>query len=232
PSTEVFKNMLHEIEIGRDNPDGADQGFLTGYFSNLLDEPMFHPPLNETKLDDLKLVWRIPCGSNSVITFPSAPWIKPWYWWSRPIPVVVIQALMYLGVMAASRLARPNLSKQCYRPYKNLTFLQTGLKFMAIWSILVAYILPAFLIPRTVHPLLGWSLYLLSSSSLASVAINNFLLPAVHVLTPWLGIFYTLLVMALLWYPQWGCESTLCFFLLFELYLTQSVNQGSANERN
>eukprot|EP00268_Persea_americana_P043309 TRINITY_DN43513_c0_g1_i3.p1 TRINITY_DN43513_c0_g1~~TRINITY_DN43513_c0_g1_i3.p1 ORF type:complete len:210 (-),score=31.90 TRINITY_DN43513_c0_g1_i3:245-874(-) len=28
PSMEVFKNMLHELEIGRNNPDGADQGFF------------------------------------------------------------------------------------------------------------------------------------------------------------------------------------------------------------
>ncbi|KAI3981355.1 hypothetical protein MKX01_001800 [Papaver californicum] len=252
PSTEVFKNMLHEIEIGRDNPDGADQGFLTGYFSNLLDEPMFHPPLNGTKLDGhyrlplgyqmdasyfyLKLVWRIPCGPNSVITFPSAPWMKPWYWWSWPvlplgfswhearretlgygaeIPVVVVQALMYLGVMAAARLARPNLSKLCYRPHKSLSFLQTGLKFIAMWSILVAYILPVFLIPRTVHPLIGWSLYLLGSSSLASVAISTFLLPAVHVLTPWLGIFCSLLVMAFPWYPNGVARALFVFAYAF-----------------
>jgi hypothetical protein len=132
---EVFKNMLHELAVGRKNPDGADQGFLTGYFPDLLDQPMFHPPVNGTKLDgnyrlplgyqmdasyyceydyrcisilyayisilyayalsrlrlmnytfsDLKLRWSIPCGPNSVVTFPSAPWMKPWYWWSWPV---------------------------------------------------------------------------------------------------------------------------------------------------
>ena len=51
PSMKVFKNMLHELDIGRHNPDGADQGFLASYFSDLLDQPMFHPPPNATKLD-------------------------------------------------------------------------------------------------------------------------------------------------------------------------------------
>jgi hypothetical protein len=119
--------MLHELAVGRENPDGADQGFLASYFPDLLDQPMFHPPANGTKLDgtyrlplgyqmdasyyceyqfrydsstfsymlliqtnelhlsDLKLHWSIPCGPNSVITFPSAPWFKPWYWWSWPV---------------------------------------------------------------------------------------------------------------------------------------------------
>lgn len=136
PSKEVFNNMLHELEMERANPDGADQGFLGSYFSDLLDRPMFHPAHNRSKLNgnyrlplgyqmdasyycktvyfyiwvfhrpflslrlllcfslrsstlifytDLKLRWSIPCGPNSVITFPSAPWLKPWYWWSWPV---------------------------------------------------------------------------------------------------------------------------------------------------
>ena len=56
---DVFKNMLHELEIGRENPDGADQGFLASYFPDLLDQPMFHPPINGTKLDG---TYRLPLG--------------------------------------------------------------------------------------------------------------------------------------------------------------------------
>lgn len=232
--------MLHEVETKRSNPDGADQGFLTGYFSDLLDQPLFHPTLNGTKLNGnyrlplgyqmdasyyyLKLRWSIPCGPNSVITFPSAPWLKPWYWWSWPvlplglswheqrrntigygaeIPVVLIQSIMYLVIMVITRLARPNLTKLCYRhPEKNTTCAQAAIKMAAFWSILAAYLVPFFLIPRTVHPVLGWSLYLLGSSSLSSIVINTFLLPPFAVLMPWLGILGALSVMAFPWYPD------------------------------
>ncbi|CAL9130695.1 putative glucuronosyltransferase PGSIP8 [Musa acuminata AAA Group] len=239
PSMNVFKNMLHELEIGRENPDGADQGFLASYFPDLLDQPMFHPPTNGTKLDGayrlplgyqmdasyyyLKLRWSIPCGPNSVITFPSAPWLKPWYWWSWPVlplglswheqrrknlgygsevPVLLIQAVIYFGIIAITRLARPSLSKLCYnrRPEKSIVILHTTLKVAAMWSIFAAYTVPFFLIPRTVHPLLGWPLYVLGVASLSSIVINVFLLPPLPVLTVLLGISGSLFVMAFPWY--------------------------------
>ncbi|GMH26644.1 hypothetical protein Nepgr_028487 [Nepenthes gracilis] len=190
PSVEVFKDMVHELEIGRPNPDGADQGFLSSYFPNLLDMPMFHPPANRTKLDGifrlplgyqmdasyyyLKLRWNIPCGPNSVITYPGARWLKPWYWWSWPvlplgfswheqrlktlgygaeIPLVLIQSVLYLGIVAITRLARPSLSKLCYRRSdRTFSIYQAGLKFIAIFCILSAYIIPFFLIPAHGSP--------------------------------------------------------------------------------
>ncbi|WVZ86662.1 hypothetical protein U9M48_033412 [Paspalum notatum var. saurae] len=239
PSMDVFKNMLHELAVGRENPDGADQGFLASYFPHLLDQPMFHPPPNGTKLEGtyrlplgyqmdasyyyLKLRWSIPCGPNSVITFPSAPWFKPWYWWSWPVlplglswheqrrenlgyssetPVVLIQAVLYIGVIAVTRLARPSLSKMCYnrRMEKSTMFLLSLLRLVAAWSIFAAYTIPFFIIPRTVHPLLGWPLYLLGSFSLSSIVINIFLLHPLTVLTTWFGFIGALLVMAFPWY--------------------------------
>ncbi|RWW10372.1 hypothetical protein BHE74_00051305 [Ensete ventricosum] len=59
PSMVVFKDMLHELEMGRENPDGADQGFLVSYFPDLLDRPMFHPPANGSKMDG---TYRLPLG--------------------------------------------------------------------------------------------------------------------------------------------------------------------------
>lgn len=56
---DVFNDMLHELDIGRSNPDGADQGFLASYFPELLDRPMFHPPANGTKVDG---TYRLPLG--------------------------------------------------------------------------------------------------------------------------------------------------------------------------
>lgn len=100
PSSEVFSTMMHDINAKKENRDGVDQGFLVSHFTDLLDRPMFHPPVDGSRLNGLfrlsigyqmdaafyylKLKWRIPCGPNSVITFPSVPMLKPWYWWSWP----------------------------------------------------------------------------------------------------------------------------------------------------
>ncbi|GAB2274169.1 Putative glucuronosyltransferase pgsip8 [Dionaea muscipula] len=240
PSMDVFNDMVHELEIGRPNPDGADQGFLGSYFPDLLDVPMFHPPSNGTKLEGqfrlplgyqmdasyyyLKLRWNVPCGPNSVITFPGARWLKPWYWWAWPVlplgfswheqrrktlgygaevPLVLVQSVVYVGIIALTRLARPGISKLCYRrPDKTISVYQTGLRFTALFCILSAYVVPIFLVPRTVHPLVGWSLYLLGSFALSSIPINAFLMPTLAVLVPWVGIFGALLVMSFPWYSD------------------------------
>ncbi|KAL2901725.1 putative glucuronosyltransferase PGSIP8 [Bienertia sinuspersici] len=250
PSEKVFKDMLHEVDIRRPNSDGADQGFLGSYFSNLLDMPMFHPPTNGTKklnglyrlplgyqMDAsyyyLKLRWNVPCGPNSVITFPGAVWMKPWYWWSWPVlplgfswheqrrntigygsemPMVMLEVIFYLVIIALTRLARPNFSKLCYRRFdKSVMIYHAGLKFLAMASIIAAYVIPFFIIPHTVHPIVGWSLYLLGSFSLCSIAINAFLLPTLAVLTPCFGIFGVLLVMACPWYKD-GVVRALALF--------------------
>ncbi|CAN6922868.1 hypothetical protein Bca4012_088555 [Brassica carinata] len=237
PSMEVFRDMIRELEVKRDNPDGADQGFLVSYFSDLLNQPLFRPPNNRStvlighfrlplgyQMDAtyyyLKLRWNVPCGPNSVITFPGAVWLKPWYWWSWPVlplgiswhhqrcytisysaemPWVLIQAVFYLGIILVTRLTRSSMSKLWHRRSdKNLT----AFKMVALLLILSAYIIPSFIIPQTIHPLMGWSLYLTGSFAFSSIPINAFLLPVLHVLTPWLGILGTLLVMAFPSYPD------------------------------
>nr|GME18651.1 putative glucuronosyltransferase PGSIP8 [Ipomoea batatas] len=259
PSMTVFNDMVHELKVGRENPDGADQGFIGSYFPNLLYQPMFHPPPNGTKLQGqyrlplgyqmdasyyyLKLRWHVPCGPNSVITFPGALWLKPWYWWSWPVlPLgiqwheqrrqtigyreemltVIIQAVIYVGVIAVTRVARPNLSKLCYRSHQNTKFsiflLRTCLKMAAMWVILAAYIGPFFLIPCTVHPVAGWSLYLLGVFSFSSVASNMFLLPMLPVLAPWLGFLGALFAMA---YP-WYCDGVVRAMVVFAYALCTS----------
>ena len=117
---------------------------------------------------------------------------------------VVIQAVMYVALIAMTRLARPNMSKLCYRraDYKSVAFIQTALKLVAIWSIIAAYVVPFFLVPRTIHPLVGWTLYLLGSFALSSISTNAFLLPMLPVLVPWVGIFGVLFVMAFPWYSN------------------------------
>ncbi|PIN03174.1 Glycogenin glucosyltransferase [Handroanthus impetiginosus] len=119
------------------------------------------------------------------------------------MPIVWIQAIFYLGVMAVARLARPSLSKLCYRrEEKSIFFIQTGFKLIAMWSILAAYVVPFFLTPNTIHPVIGWSLYLLGALSFSCIAVNLFLLPMLPVLVPWLGILGALVVMAYPWYSD------------------------------
>lgn len=102
-----------------------------------------------------------------------------------------------------TRLARPSLSKLCHkRSDKSINLVHSSLKLVALWCILAAYATPFLIIPRTVHPLLGWILYLLGAFVLSSVAIDVFLLPMLPVLIPWLGIVGALLVMAFPWYPD------------------------------
>ncbi|KAJ4784610.1 Nucleotide-diphospho-sugar transferases superfamily protein [Rhynchospora pubera] len=241
PSKDVFDNMLHELEIGRSNPDGADQGFLVSYFPDLLDRPMFYPPANGTKVNGtyrlplgyqmdasyyyLKLRWNVPCGPNSVVTFPSAPWFKPWYWWSWPVlplglswheqrrnnlgyaselPLVLIEAALYISIIIVTKLVKPACSKLCYnrRPEKWSAFMQGMLKVLVLWSMLATYTVPFFLIPRTVHPLMGWPLYLLGTLSLAIVVASFFVLPSLAVLTTWIGLAGSLFVMAYPWYSN------------------------------
>lgn len=132
--------------------------------------------------------------------------------YASDVSVALIQSIIYLGIMAMTRLARPNITKLCYRRIeKNTALLQTGLKFIAIWSIIVAYIVPFFTIPCTVHPLVGWALYLLGSFAITSITINVFQLPMLSVLALWIGIFGALLVMAFPLYPD-GIVRALCVF--------------------
>ncbi|GBG63876.1 hypothetical protein CBR_g39657 [Chara braunii] len=101
PSHEVFRDMVKKLDE-LDSFDGADQGFLVSYFPSLLESPLFVPPQEDGKylqgmwrlpmgyqMDSgyfyLTYKWNVPCSANKVLTYPSAPTFKPWYWWSWPI---------------------------------------------------------------------------------------------------------------------------------------------------
>lgn len=74
PSVEVFKDMLHELQVGRENRDGADQGFLVSYFSDLLDQPLFRPPSNGSVLSGHL---RLPLGYQMDASFFCKSFFSP-----------------------------------------------------------------------------------------------------------------------------------------------------------
>lgn len=129
------------------------------------------------------------------------------------MPSVIIQAVLYLAMIATTRLARPSLSKLCYkhRSDRTISVYHSSLKFLAMFSILAAYMVPIFLIPKTIHPVVGWSLYFLGSFTLCCIAMSVFLLSMLDVLTLWLGFLGALLVMAFPMYHD-GIQRALTVF--------------------
>lgn len=243
PSQVVFNDMLNQLANGRENEDGADQGFLTGYFHDMLGKPMFRPKLNGSRQNGLfrlplgyqmdasyyylKLRWSVPCGPNSVITFPGASWLKPWYWWSWPVlplgiswhkqrldtigygeelPLFVIEAIIYLMIIVIAKFRGFFLNTKGYYFYRGPDREHCRhpvfVRAMGISCLLGGYLIPCLLIPKTIHPLWGWGLYLLGSLSLVYSTIKAYPIPVLAAFTLWLGIFGVLVVMAYPKYPD------------------------------
>lgn len=69
------------------------------------------------------------------------------------------------------------------------------LKSMILITLIVSYILPFILIPTTVHPILGWGVFLLGTFILLLISINIFQLHILPVMIPWLDGLGMLLIM-------------------------------------
>lgn len=77
-----------------------------------------------------------------------------------------------------------------------------AMKFVLLISVVGSFLLPFLIIPTTVHPFMGWGVFLLGSASLLIVVINVFELPVLPVMTPWIGGFVALLVLAYPFYSN------------------------------
>ena len=250
PSMDVFESMVRKIGEAFSR-DGADQGFLASYYPDLIDAPYFRPPANGTVLQGQ---WRLPfgyqmdasyfyftlswfsdkwkgsrCGANSVITFPSVPLFKPWFWWSWPLlplgiewhhqryayvgykqetPLMAAQLLLYLLLLLAAvglRQRGPPGAKSApltwCRALQDRTGVPLGhpyvLKATAILGVALAITIPYALLPTTVHPYMGWSLFFFGSwCCLACLALTCHL-PLWPVFTPWIGLAISWLNVAL-----------------------------------
>eukprot|EP00727_Mastigamoeba_balamuthi_P009427 m51a1_g5106 putative glucuronosyltransferase pgsip8-like (290) ;mRNA; f:322553-323681 len=92
PSNATFQRMLADLQR-LPSYDGADQGFLNSFFAGALAGPLFAG----SALTPTPDVARLPfCYSMDhffyyqrfrweLMTFPSMPQLKPWYWYSWPL---------------------------------------------------------------------------------------------------------------------------------------------------
>ena len=69
------------------------------------------------------------------------------------------------------------------------------LKMVLFGAIVGSYLIPFFIVPTTVHPLMGWGIFLLGSLSFLVVTNSIFQLRLILAVTPWLAGFGMLLVM-------------------------------------
>eukprot|EP00246_Nothoceros_aenigmaticus_P005181 TRINITY_DN17062_c0_g1_i1.p1 TRINITY_DN17062_c0_g1~~TRINITY_DN17062_c0_g1_i1.p1 ORF type:complete len:511 (+),score=43.46 TRINITY_DN17062_c0_g1_i1:549-2081(+) len=251
PSWDTYDDMRNELEKGRENADGADQGFLSSYFDHLLEAPLFNPsqlPSEGGRLTGnhrlpmgyqmdasyfyLKLKWPRTRSNLSVVTFPSVPMLKPWYWWSWPVlPLGLewhnkkLETIGYAAertfMIAASIFSVATLvigtiirrrNPTCDRPpmkclgrgacsEQSLSCHPVVLKAILLASMVASFAIPFYVIPTTVHPLMGWGVFLLSSLGFLVVLLCVFpALAVLPVVTPWLCVVGALVVLAFPYY--------------------------------
>lgn len=70
-----------------------------------------------------------------------------------------------------------------------------AIKLIILALVAGSFRLPFYMIPTTVHPLMGWGVFLLGSFCLLTVVNTAFQLPDLPVLTPWLGCIGALFTM-------------------------------------
>eukprot|EP00249_Psilotum_nudum_P019936 c27485_g2_i2 orf=25-537(-) len=76
------------------------------------------------------------------------------------------------------------------------------IKVLALLTMVGSFVIPFFIVPRTIHPIMGWVVFLLGSLCLLVVNIIVLQLPVLFVLTPWIGIIGALLVLSFPFYSN------------------------------
>jgi len=101
PSSKLFEDMISKVSKLH-SYDGADQGFLNSYFSDLLSAPLFDPEKvgNEKLHGNYRLPtpfhvdhflfyqrgkWDMPCLQPRILEFMGPAFLKPWNWWTYVI---------------------------------------------------------------------------------------------------------------------------------------------------
>ena len=113
-------------------------------------------------------------------------------------PVLLAETLFYIVTMLTALIIRQrcvfyekgSIFKSCFGrgPCAEKKLCQPlAIKLTVLAFIVGSFLVPAFLVPTTVHPFMGWGVFLLGSLSFLTVVIITFQLPVLPVLTPWIG---------------------------------------------
>eukprot|EP01117_Protostelium_nocturnum_P011633 TRINITY_DN4227_c0_g1_i1.p1 TRINITY_DN4227_c0_g1~~TRINITY_DN4227_c0_g1_i1.p1 ORF type:complete len:557 (+),score=165.54 TRINITY_DN4227_c0_g1_i1:192-1862(+) len=103
PSDKLFSEMISKLPY-LPSYDGADQGFLNSYFSDLLSAPLWKPPkegeVSKPITGNYRLPtnfhvdhflfyqrgkWDMPCLTPSILEFMGPSFLKPWNWWTYSV---------------------------------------------------------------------------------------------------------------------------------------------------
>lgn len=125
---------------------------------------------------------------------------------------MVAGAMLSLGALIIATVIRRR-SPSCDKPpmksclgrgpcsEQSLSFHPLLLKAILLASMAASFLIPFYIIPTTVHPFMGWGLFLLSSLSFLAVLLCVLpTLHVLHVLAPWLCVNGALIVMAFPFY--------------------------------
>lgn len=128
------------------------------------------------------------------------------YRYDTETPILIAESLFYIATMFFAIIIRQrcafcekgSLMKSCFGrgpcAEKRLCH-PWAIKLTVLALVAGSFLLPAYLVPTTVHPFMGWGVLLLGSLSFLTVVINLFQLPVLPVLTPWIGGIGALLVL-------------------------------------
>lgn len=104
-----------------------------------------------------------------------------------------------------------------------------AIKLIVLSLVTGSFLLPFYMIPTTVHPFMGWGVFLLGSFCLLNVVISALQLPDLAVLTPWLGCIGSLLAMSSPFYASGitralGIVTYMAMFTPFLWWAAKTVN--------
>ncbi|KAH3742468.1 glucuronosyltransferase PGSIP8 [Pelomyxa schiedti] len=185
PNGAVFDDMINKL---RDLPsyDGGDQGFFNSYFPEVLGAQLFLGKMKNPESTCMRLPfgysmdhfyyyqrfrWEVPCSDKKVMTFPSQPLLKPWYWYSWPLMDLTQQwygyyTLVYPDSQIWRLVFLPPLfgllfmaSLKVLKRWPSTPTIRKTLLWISSLAWPLTFIAAAKLVPLVIQPPIGWALF-------------------------------------------------------------------------